>query len=95
MNRHIQNVLSIIDQHSGITSNNMKMVENEMSQITRLQDDLQSLINQYSSAKVTNITVPWIDGRNIPFYMWNQLFQVAGQQIHSEIEVFESKLGHL
>lgn len=94
MNRHIRNIMSRMDLDGGITPNNIRTIGNKLILMNQLQDELQSLINQLSPAKIENIVVPWIDGRNIPFYMWNRSFQMVGLQIHSDIETFENKYGY-
>lgn len=91
MNQSLKGMVSLLERDRAVTISNLQIVAERMQIMSRLQDEIQSLLEQLTASQVRNLRVNWIDGRSLSFQMWEGSFRLVAQQIHAEIERFESK----
>lgn len=89
MNRQMQQVGNLINQYNGICSRNIEQVAITMQDLQHSQQIVQRLLDSLSASQQNNLSVPWMDGRYLPLFMWDGSFRLVMTQFNQAIQEFE------
>lgn len=91
INGAIKSLVTEMD-NEGITLYNYKRFKSYIYTIDEYHARVNSLILQLPSSKVDSLTVPWLDGRILPFFMYDGSYNLVMTQIETELRQTIEKL---
>ena len=91
INGAIKSLVTEMD-NEGITLYNYKRFKSYIYTINEYHARVNSLILQLPSSKVDSLTVPWLDGRILPFFMYDGSYNLVMTQIETELRQTIEKL---
>ena len=91
INGAIKSLVTEMD-NEGITLYNYKRFKSYIYTIDEYHARVNSLVLQLPSSKVDSLTVPWLDGRILPFFMYDGSYNLVMTQIETELRQTIEKL---
>ena len=75
-----------VTRHKGINIQNAETIAEYFMKTLSHQQNAQSLMNKLSDRELNNLTLRWMDGRYLPFHLWNSSYQLVMQQIKGGLD---------
>ena len=85
INGAIKSLVTEMD-NEGITLYNYKRFKSYIYTINEYHARVNSLVLQLPSSRVDSLTVPWLDGRILSFFMYDGSYNLVITQIEREIK---------
>ena len=70
INRDLLQAEHSLVHNRGCNADNIEELGTICSNLQQKQTYLESLMSQISSTKLSNVNVPWVDGRYFPIVLW-------------------------
>lgn len=86
INRQLSALQDTLVANNGATSENIVELGEIHERLAKLQNQVESKVNQLSSSKQAKLMVPWIDGRYFPYAMWVMSYNMAVNKLRIAVQ---------